>query len=190
MVDRREGAMMFRAPYFSAMILEVRPWSQRKLEFNRSLEELPVLAERLLGTSDRITALLRNVPQERLQLRLQGKWSVLEHIGHLMVMDDRMQVRVEDWLSLSGRLTPIELADQQAQLDGQRHRELGDMVEEFRITRQAFVDNVLNMPPTVHTHYALHPCMHVRMRPTDMFHFLAEHDDHHLATLRRIVRAE
>jgi hypothetical protein len=42
----------------------------------------------------------------------------------------------------------------------------------------------------VHSHYALLPCRHLRMRPIDMFLFLAEHDDHHLATMRRLIKAE
>jgi hypothetical protein len=172
------------------MIGEVTPWSERKMEFNRPVGELPLLAERMLGTSDRILAMVRNVPPERLELRIQGKWSVLEHIGHLVVLDERMQVRIEDWLSLSGRLSPIDLANQQVFLDGQRLRELGDVLTEHRILREALVKGVMNLPLAVHSHYALHPCRHLRMRPIDMFQFLAEHDDHHLATMRRLVRAE
>jgi hypothetical protein len=168
----------------------VLPWSQRKLEFNRAVDELPLLTERMLGTPDRIHSLVRGIPAERLQLRIQGKWSVLEHIGHLMVLDERMQVRIEDWLSLSGRLSPIDLEDQQRFLDGQRHRELGDVLLEHRLRREALVNGVVNLPAAVHHHYALHPCRHLRMRPIDMFLFLAEHDDHHLATMRRLIGAE
>lgn len=172
------------------MITEVRPWSERKLEFNRPLGELPLLAERMLGTPDRILAMVRNVPPERLQLRVLGKWSVLEHIGHLVVLDERMQVRIEDWLRLSGSLSPIDLKDQQDILDGQRRRELGDVLTEHRIRREALVKGVVHLPDAVHGHYALHPCRHLRMRPIDMFLFLSEHDDHHLATMRRLIKAE
>jgi hypothetical protein len=177
-------------PIFRPMMSEVSPWSERKLDFNRPVGELPLLAERMLGTTDRIQALVRNLAPERLQLRIQGKWSVLEHIGHLMVLDERMQVRVEDWLSLSGRLSPIDLSDQLVLLDGQRRRELGDVLTELRIRREALVNGVMNLPSAVHSHYALLPCRHLRMRPIDMFLFLAEHDDHHLATMRRLIKAD
>lgn len=150
---------------------------------------MPVLLERLLGTPNRLLGLLRDVPPERVMLRLQGKWSVLEHIGHLLLMQERMRVRVEDWQSLSERLTPIDLADQGPYLEATRKREPGDVLEEFRLTRKEFVRSVQDLPPPVLGHFALHPCLERRMRPTDMCLYLAEHDDHHLATIRRIVQA-
>jgi hypothetical protein len=65
-------------PIFRPMMSEVSPWSERKLDFTRPVGELPLLAERMLGTTDRIQALVRNLAPERLQLRIQGKWSVFK----------------------------------------------------------------------------------------------------------------
>lgn len=165
------------------------PWSQRELAFGRPAEELPVLLERLWGTPNRLVGLLREVPPERMQLRVHGKWSVLEHIGHLLVMQERMRVRVEDWSLYRDRLTAIDLSDQGPYVEATRHRDLGDVIEEFRLARNAFVRGVEQLPAKALHHFALHPCMGRSLRPMDMCLFLAEHDDHHLATVRRIVQA-
>ena len=178
-----------RSFYLAGVSHVLQPWASRELPFGRPAEEMPVLLERLLGTPNRLFGLLRDVPPERVQLRLQGKWSVLEHIGHLLVMQDRMRVRVEDWQRLSERLTPIDLADQAPYVEATRQRDLGDVLEEFRLTRNAFVRAVSQLPRPVLGHFALHPCLERRMRPMDMCLYLAEHDDHHLATVRRIVQA-
>ncbi len=168
----------------------VAPWSQRELAFGRPTEEMPVLLERLLGTSNRLTGLLRGVPPERIQLRVSGKWSVLEHLGHLLVMQERMRVRVEDWRCLSERLTPIDLSDQGPYVESTRYRALGDVLEEFRLNRNDLVRHIAALPAAALRHYALHPCLERRMRPMDMCLFLAEHDDHHLATIRGLVQAD
>jgi hypothetical protein len=73
-------------------------------------------------------------------------------------------------------------------LDLQRNRDLGDLLEEFRIRRNYLMHRVMNMDPGAIRHRSMHPCRRMAMTVVDMVMYLAEHDDHHLAQMRSILR--
>lgn len=164
------------------------PWEKRKLPFGRSMDELPVLLERVLGTAARMADLSAHEPLERLSLRRQGSWSVLEHIGHLIYLQDRMDERVDDFAAQRSCLCRIELSDQERILSGYTSRALGDVLEEFRLKRVYFVERVQGLDPGALRHTAQHPCRPERMTVADMVLYLAEHDDHHLVLMRKLLQ--
>ncbi len=167
--------------------IQVKPWDQRTLAYGRSLEELPVLLERVLGTPARLADLTAHEPLERLSLRRQGRWSVLEHIGHLIHLQDRMDERVDDYAAQRACLCSIDLGDQERVLSGFTSRALGDVLQEFRLKRAYFVERVRSLDPGALRHQAQHPCRDQRMSVADMVLYLAEHDDHHLVLMRKLL---
>jgi len=162
-------------------------WNQRTIEYGRPLDELPVLLERIRGTSARIYALLARQPAENLLLQVQGKWSVVEHVGHLITLQDRFDGRADDFEQRRTRLCDIDLRDQQTVVQGQRSRSVGDVLEEFRLKRNYFAERVERLGHASWEHVAYHPCQNKRMRAVDMLLWIAEHDDHHLASMRAIL---
>jgi len=168
--------------------IQVIPWEKRTLSFGRSTDELPVLLERVLGTAARLTDLTAHEPVERLSLRRQGSWSVMEHIGHLIFLQDRMDERVDDFSAQRNCLCRIELSDQDVILAGYSSRALGDVLEEFRLKRSYFVERVQGLDPGALRHSAQHPCRPERMSVADMVLYLAEHDDHHLVLMRKLLQ--
>jgi hypothetical protein len=163
------------------------PWNQRELQFGRSLDELPVLIERIHGTPARLSALLREQPLERVHLRVEGRWSVIEHTAHLIALQDRFEPRAEDFEHKRDRLCEIRLDGQDLELRKHRVRRIGDVLEEFRLKRQAFTRRVDSFAHAMLEHVAVHPCKGRPMRAVDMLHWIAEHDDHHLATIRHLL---
>ncbi len=168
-------------------VMRVVPWNERSLPFGRSTEELPVLAERLLGTPARLWQLTTPANREQLSLRRSGAWSIMEHIGHVLLLDEHMERRVEDFRAKRPQLCTIDLSDQSVQLEGHRRRELGDLLEEFRLRRTSLVRSLMDLDPEALRHSAQHPCRGMHMRPVDMAIYLAEHDDHHLALIRGLL---
>ncbi len=163
------------------------PWSQRTMEYGRSLDELPVLLERVQGTAARLSTLLAHQPSERLLHRLNGKWSAMEHLGHLLTLQDRFDPRVDDFQQRRTRLCNISLHDQEPIVQGHRSRMLGDVLEEFRLKRLEFAKRVERLHRRSLEHVAYHPCQDRTMRPMDMLYWIAEHDDHHLASVRALL---
>ncbi|MBL7985827.1 MAG: DinB family protein [Flavobacteriales bacterium] len=164
------------------------PWSKRTFDYGRSMDELPVLLERVQGTSARLSTLLARQPRENLHLRVHGKWSAMEHIGHLITLQDRFEPRVDDFEQRRPKLCDINLKDQDPIIQGHRLRSLGDVLEEFRIKRLAFANRIERLRQQSLEHIAYHPCQDRTMRPVDMLLWIAEHDDHHLASVRAILK--
>lgn len=165
------------------------PWDQRQLAFGRGLEELPLLLERMRGTPARLASLIRHHPLERLLLRRQGNWSAMEHIAHLLLLDQRLQERVDDFVNRRPKLCAIDLGDQAEVLARHRHRAPGDLLEEFRLSRTLLVARFWDMEEASLRHQAQHPCRGIRMSPADMALYVAEHDDHHLVRIRGLLGA-
>ena len=168
--------------------IQFTPWEKRTLSFGRGIDELPVLLERMLGTAARLMDLAAHEPIERLSLRRQGSWSVLEHIGHLIHLQDRMDERVDDYAAQRTCLCRIDLSDQERILSGFTSRALGDVLEEFRLKRVYFVERIQGLDPGAMRHQALHPCRPDRMSVSDMVLYLAEHDDHHMVLMRKLLQ--
>lgn len=169
--------------------IQVTPWVKRTFAFGRTMDDLAALLERVLGTAARLTDLTAHEPVERLGLRSQGSWSALEHIGHLIHLQDRMDERVDDYAAQRTCLCRIDLSDQEQILSGYTSRALGDVLEEFRLKRVYFVERIQRLDPGALRHQALHPCRPERMSVSDMVLYLAEHDDHHLVRMRKLLQA-
>ena len=157
------------------------------MEYGRSLDELPVLLERVQGTTARLSSLLARQPAEKLLRRVEGKWSAMEHLGHLVTLQDRFTPRVDDFVQRRTKLCDINLQDQVPFLQGQRLRMLGDVLEEFRLKRLEFANRIEHFHRRSLEHFAYHPCQDRTMRPMDMLFWIAEHDDHHLASVRALL---
>lgn len=112
----------------------------------------------------------------------------MEHMGHLIALQDRFEGRLEDFENGRTSLCEISLHDQEAILNGHRLRALGDVLEEFRLKRMAFTQRLSMFRQASLEHVAFHPCQNKRMRAVDMLLWIAEHDDHHLASIRMIVQ--
>lgn len=157
------------------------------MEYGRSLDELPVLLERVQGTTARLSDLLARRPVEKLLQRAEGKWSAMEHLGHLLTLQDRFYTRVDDFAQRRTKLCDINLRDQVPFLKGQCLRMPGDVLEEFRLKRLDFANRVEHLHRRSLEHAAYHPCQDRSMRPMDMLLWIAEHDDHHLASVRALL---
>ena len=115
-------------------------WFEREFEFNLPAGVFPCVVERLRGTPARLEELVRALPPQVLTARRGDAWSIQEHVGHLIDLDELHEGRLE------------VLSD-----------------EEIAAA-------------------AIHPRLGQRMRVIDMALFVAEHDDHHLATMTDLSR--
>lgn len=152
------------------------------------MSDLPLLVERILGTPARLASLCAHVPVERLALHRQGSWCAMEHIGHLMHLDEHMLERMEDFAARRPTLCAIDLKAREGRLAGQCVRALGDVLEELRLGRHELVARISALDPGALRHRALHPCKGRPMTVSDQVFFIAEHDDHHLAVLRSLLQ--
>ena len=166
---------------------KVPAWFERKFEFSFPVEHYPSLCIRLRGTPARIEDLLREASPELLIAKPHGKWSVQEHAGHLLDLEPLWMARVNDFLAGGDRLTAADLSNRKTHEANHNSRFLEDILNHFRAARRALVDGVEKFDAEIFARSMLHPRLQQPMRLVDHLYFVAEHDDHHLATIWQLM---
>jgi hypothetical protein len=165
-------------------------WASRKFEFEFEPDIYPAILMRLRGTPARLDELFRDADDAKVRHRpADGKWSALEHAGHLIHTEVLWDARLSDYLAGVEVLTPADMSNAATFEADYNARGLADVLGQFRSVRQAFLDRLDSLNATDFARTALHPRLKVPMRLVDGLYFSAEHDDHELAWIWDLLRA-
>ena len=168
-------------------MIEQTPWIDRKFEFNFPVGLLPIIVERLRGTLPRIQAMVKNQKEETLSLKMSGKWSVKEQIGHLYDLEELWYGRIEDFLNGEQTLRAADMSNAKTHQADHDKKSTEELLTQFSAARNKLLEKVENMDASTALFTALHPRLQIPMRLIDSLFFIAEHDDHHLAKMRELV---
>jgi hypothetical protein len=169
----------------------VRPasWFKRRWSFNLPVGAFPAVLERLAGTPPRAAALVAGVSEARLAQRPLGKWSAKEHLGHLSDLHTLDVRRVEEFLGGAAVLTAADTSNRRT--EDARHGEtpIARLLDALALQRRHLFLMLENLSEKEITASAVHPRLQIRLRLIDWAQFVAEHDDHHLASARIALRS-
>jgi uncharacterized damage-inducible protein DinB len=161
-------------------------WFERRFDFSLPVGVFPCVVERLRGTPARLEETTRHLPPRVLTARRGGSWSIQEHAGHLIDLDELHEGRLEDYARGLEVLRPADLTNRKTFEAGHNDVPLKDLLAAFRAARQRFVVRLEALTEDELAVSALHPRLQLPMRVIDMVLFVAEHDDHHLATITEL----
>jgi uncharacterized damage-inducible protein DinB len=166
-------------------------WFERKFDFNFPVELHPNLRARLRGTSARLEESVEGVARDVLvrQPRENEKWSAQEHAGHLLDLETLWRARVEDYLGETTQLSVADLSNRQTFDANHNRRSIDEIMAEFRSARSRLMSTVEELDSAVFARILLHPRLKTPMRLVDHLYFVAEHDDHHLATIWEMIHS-
>lgn len=164
-------------------------WVEREFDFRLPVGVFPCVLERLRGTPARVEELVRSLPSELLTERRAGKWSAQEHVGHLYDLDELHEARLEDYERGAEVLRAADMTNRKTEEAGHNSARLEDLLALFRSARASFVRRLEAMSEEEVARTALHPRLGKQMRVIDLALFVAEHDDHHLASITELSRA-
>ncbi len=170
------------------LIMQRTKWIERKFNFDFPAGILPNILERLRGTSARIRDLIQGIADEELKQKAEGKWSIQEHIGHLSDLEDLHEGRIDDFLACKHILRAADMSNLKTNEADHNKKDIHELLNDFAGKRKLFVSRLEKLDDETLGFQSLHPRLQVMMRPVDMAFFTAEHDDHHLATVREILR--
>ena len=168
--------------------MKATAWFERKFEFNVQAELYPNLCVRLRGTPARLEEMLGNVSRETLVAKPEGKWSAQEHAGHLLDLEPLWMARLGDFLVGGETLTIADLTNRKTDEANHNARPLAEILTAFRMARIDLVGRAEQFPEHLLVRTILHPRLRQPMRLVDHLHFVAEHDDHHLAEISNLIR--
>jgi len=163
-------------------------WVDRKFDFTLPEALFPIVVERLRGAPARIEDKVRNLPAETLTRRDGDAWSIQEHIGHLLDLDELHTGRLDDFLAGAEVLRAADMTNRKTWEGRHNERPLAELLRDFRRERLAFVARLDAWDPELLSLTALHPRLRQPMRVLDMALFTAEHDDHHLTRMTELIR--
>ncbi len=165
-----------------------QPWFERRFSFDLPVTAAPGLLERLRGTPPRLSDRLAGLPPARLTARVGSGWSIQENVGHLWDVERLWIARVEDLAVGRPALQPADLENRRTHEAGHNQRPLGELLAGFRTAREDLVTQLEAADEADWLRSALHPRLQAPMRLLDLAFFIAEHDDHHLATITDLLR--
>jgi len=167
---------------------DVLPWLEYRWIFDFPVGMFRAIVERVRGTPARLEELVCSVPPERLTRRAAGKWSAQEHAGHLIEVERLWQRRLEEFARGATVLTAADMANRATEAASYNERPIAAVADGFRAARAVTVATLDGLDLEAAGRSAHHPRLDRQMRLVDLCYFSAEHDDHHLAAIRELLR--
>ncbi len=163
-------------------------WFERKFDFSSTQNIFPSILERLSGTPARLEEKIRSLPSDILSARVAGAWTIKENIGHLSDLEPLWQGRLDDILTGKQEMRPADLQNTKTTTAGHGGVATDELLSRFRGVRTQTVALLEKLDETGIFKFALHPRLKTPLRTMDLFLFVAEHDDHHLARITELAR--
>jgi uncharacterized damage-inducible protein DinB len=163
-------------------------WFERSFNFSSEQNIFPSIIERLRGTPARLEEKFKSIPEGILETKVDNTWSIKENLGHLTDLESLWQGRLEDIIKGKIELRPTDLANRKTDLANHNATSLKELLSSFRQIRAQTVSALEKLDEETIFRSALHPRLKTPMRTMDLFLFVAEHDDHHLARITEMVK--
>ena len=129
---------------------------------------------------------MESIPQNHLNVQQDGKWSIKEHIGHLIDLEELWLSRMEDFEKQNKVLTPADLENAKTHNANHNRTSIEDLIGKLAAERKKLLAHSRTIWNQTETLTSLHPRLQKPMRAIDLAYFVAEHDDHHLAAISNI----
>ena len=165
-------------------------WFDRKFNFDETQNTFPEILERLAGTALRLEDKVKDLPENVLSHAIGDTWTIKENIGHLTDLEPLWQERFTDILNNAPELRHADLQNNKTHQANHNNATLQELLAGFRATRQETIALLADIDEEAVFRSALHPRLKIPMRTIDLFLFVAEHDDHHLARITALIKAK
>ena len=161
-------------------------WVERKFEFNLPVGLFPSVLERFRGTPARLEELVTGLTKEILTKTINTKWSIQEHSGHLIDLEELGERRIDDFLSRAESLSPADITNKATEEANYNSKQIDTLLLKFRKARESLVKRLEKLDESEVGIASIHPRLQQKMRIIDWVYFMCEHDDHHLTAIRII----
>jgi uncharacterized damage-inducible protein DinB len=167
---------------------DVLPWLEYRWNFDFHVGMFRAIVERLRGTPMRLEERLRGVGGDLLTRRHGESWSAQEHAGHLVSVEALWHRRLEEYARGTAALTAADMENKRTESSAYNDRTLQSILEEFCGVRGRTIATLDALDLDAAARTAHHPRLDRPLRLVDLCLFAADHDDHHLAAIRQMLR--
>ncbi len=165
------------------------PWLFRRWRFDSPTQLYPAVLERLRGTPARCEELARSVATETLTRSVDGGWTIQRHIAHIADLERLIHQRLDAYERGEHELPTADMGNARTVETDHEARAIDDVLAAVRAERGKTIDRLEAYPRDFFGRSAWHGRLGVQKRVVDTCQFFADHDDHHLALARTVLRA-
>ena len=162
-------------------------WVDRKFHLDIPPGWIHNVMSRLAGTEARLSQITQGLTDLQTHFKPDGKWSIKEHIGHLGDLEDLHLQRLSDFKEHRPQLSAWDVTNAATDSADHNEREINDLVDTFYKKRKRFIELLQTLDDETQMFQSQHPRLKIPMKPVDMATFIAEHDDHHIASMLNIA---
>lgn len=162
-------------------------WFERKFPIIEDSSLLLDIIERLEGTGLRIENKLHNSGKSYLQSTANYKWSIKKQVGHLSDLEPLWLERVRQIKAGENELKAADLSNRKTEEASHDEERVKDLIARFAQQRTLLIAELRSCTADQLTNQSKHPRLGTPMKLVDLAYFVAEHDDHHLATIQEML---
>lgn len=163
-------------------------WFERKFNFDNDQNIFPSIIERLSGTPVRLEEKVNELTEKILIFSQDNSWTIKENIGHLTDLEPLWQGRLGDIMNNEIELRTTDLQNTKTNLANHNDKSIQELLLDFRKIREHTINTLQSINDDIIFKSALHPRLKTPMRTMDLFLFVADHDDHHLARITELIK--
>ena len=132
--------------------------------------------------------MIQHLSGEKLMQSFLNKWSIKQEVAHLSFIEDLHLARITDFVARKEILCAADMTNAETNNADSNGITTQDLLSNFT-SKRSFVVTKLSVLNDETLHFkSLHPRLRIMMRPIDMAFFIVEYDDHHLVTIRQILK--
>lgn len=162
-------------------------WIAREFDFSQPIDLFPMTIERLRGSPVRLMHIAGMLSPAELTRKVKGEWSIQEHIGHLLDLEELHEGRIDDFLEGKEVLRAADMNNTKTKSSNHNLADIKKLLKNFRDKRNYFIKRLEELDVEILNRSAFHPRLKVQMRPVDLALFTAEHDEQHFAIINEIL---
>ena len=163
-------------------------WFDKKFQFELSLNQYASVLKKLKENPDIIAKLVSKLPEESLTKRIENRWSIKENVGHLMDLEELHDGRIDDFIAGKEMLRPADLNNRKTDEANHNSKNIAELISQLKMERENFVQRMKHLDAQILTRSSIHPRLKQPMKPIDMAQFVLEHDEHHIETIKELIK--
>ncbi|MFI5159083.1 MAG: DinB family protein [Sphingobacteriales bacterium] len=164
-------------------------WFDRTFPVIQDNGLLPGIIERLEGTPARLTEKVKSLNDNSNPASQGGNWSIKKEIGHLADLEPLWYERLHQVIDDNPNMKEADLTNRKTHETPHDDKTFDQLIAEFKTERQKFIAELRMLKESDLDKTSLHPRLKTPMKVIDLAYFVAEHDDHHLAQMTRLMCA-
>ena len=166
-----------------------QPWVQHVFNLGLNPGWAQNVLTRISDVAARCEYHCRDLPNELMDRKpAPEKWSIKEHLGHLIDLEELHIHRLKQFKGKVGELKGADMSNAKTEATDYNARSLGEILTSLNEEREKLISEFSSLPEDCLVHEAFHPRLKIAMKPVDLLFFVGEHDDHHLTTILELKK--